>query len=663
MSQDEKLSTEKPTEPETTSSAQTENKPSEFHSKYVDVLVWPFEVPAFKEEPNNVKTFCAELVNRGWHKRELWRGREPDFSMLQYFNAATRQIYPTLEAGAVSDDNSKIDQCVLFKYFADDAEFERQGWKYHVKKGDSEFDWTVLAVELQIYPSGIGLLVIKVCSDALCKDQDKDKASKHEDAFAFNDYARRISMPYVPGGKDDCGSCAEEIGIVFNGYDAAEDKTRFVRNFKDEVNRYVDAQGDEAKIDKLGSILARPARFLSELVYHNFENIASLDLTEEEKTRGIATGRMNLRGFSDDRMFLIALYRDNERSKQLANGGYRFDCELTKEARTIRSEVSTFRNEFSAKVDEVVALMNDEHAPTQSSHAISATMANKKVFIDWLFALFFVDNNPQEPTCHDAPTMTRLLEQVSYPRWADYGTIYGITNYSMVCLADEKPGTYYPVVKPFLYHYTYMACLVYAQRLSLMLFEKRAKRLANVLAKINDHDNRSDSNEKRMTEKETTEKTLRFYRSYVSFNASYMLTELTPQDQGIEIYQLLQKSLLVNQEKQSLDQTLRALRDVAEARRERIMQQEREKTEEERSKFEKYIKRIGFLLTVVVGGMQVIFAVVPEAWTGWQKQWWYHLAWEFTGVILIILGCELLYRLGAFPCLNPHGSQKESTTK
>ena len=159
-----------------------------------------------------------------------------------------------------------------------------------------------------------------------------------------------------------------------------------------------------------------------------------------------------------------------------------------------------------------------------------------------LYKLVFVDGNGI--SCHNRRMLYDLLEKHMYTRWVEMtyendegelktsGSFIGITEYSMVGVGDSD----FVATTAFLPLYTEMAMLVLAQRASLLSFERQISDSSRGKLNIN-----------------------RLQNEYVKFQSRLLLREVTPQQQGIELYDMLLKNLFIDKEKSDLESQITAL--------------------------------------------------------------------------------------------------------
>ena len=164
-----------------------------------------------------------------------------------------------------------------------------------------------------------------------------------------------------------------------------------------------------------------------------------------------------------------------------------------------------------------------------------------------LYSLIYVDDG--DPTCQDGFMRNRLLEEAIDPRWADYGTIHAATEFSLLCVTSDYPGIYESVIRPFIVEYPYLVSLALAQRTGIAGHSEAAGHLAgekNSLFKWRG-------------------RLIQLQKDFNVFRNQIMIPEMTNQDQGMEIYELLRRQTRVQEQEELLDDQLEDLFDVADA--------------------------------------------------------------------------------------------------
>ena len=163
---------------------------------------------------------------------------------------------------------------------------------------------------------------------------------------------------------------------------------------------------------------------------------------------------------------------------------------------------------------------------------------------EW-YAILHADENG--PSCTSDEMLKQLLDAKSYYRWMGKGTIYGVTEYSFVALVSTDEGVNNIAVTPFYTSYMDMVSLVLAQKngvMSLMVeVEKTAKEFKGKIIR--------------------TGKLTELQKKYAVWKNEILISEYSDQEQGIELYKLMQEQMLVFKEKSYLDEKVQALYEIA----------------------------------------------------------------------------------------------------
>lgn len=174
-----------------------------------------------------------------------------------------------------------------------------------------------------------------------------------------------------------------------------------------------------------------------------------------------------------------------------------------------------------------------------------------------LYEFIYIDKDDY-CSCPTKSVRNELLSQSIYKRWAEYtcdgkiaGTIHGITHHSMVCLTTATEES--SVERPFLTIYTHMISAVLAQRASIIAFDSK---ISNASKGFESDKNRI--NLKRIKALKKLQDT------YIAFLNQHMNIEITCQEQGIELYKMLQNEMYVREEEEMLSKEIQLLNDTAD---------------------------------------------------------------------------------------------------
>lgn len=196
-------------------------------------------------------------------------------------------------------------------------------------------------------------------------------------------------------------------------------------------------------------------------------------------------------------------------------------------------------------------------------------MAFWKFMKDWetgkeLYALTNIDAG--KSSCQNRVMLNQYFEEQLYLRWLEIGTIHAVTNHSMVCLTS--PYVMDSVVNPFLIEYVQMVILVQAQRASLLAFDSCITETI-----------RSVRGKQGTMEIRILDRLIELEENFAVFQGQMLLQEVTPQIQGIELYEKLQKMLFIGKLEKGVQQQLNNLYEIAESKR--AKQQEQQRIDEE----------------------------------------------------------------------------------
>ncbi len=154
----------------------------------------------------------------------------------------------------------------------------------------------------------------------------------------------------------------------------------------------------------------------------------------------------------------------------------------------------------------------------------------------------YVDN-PDSSTVHNRSVFKQDIERATYLRWQGSGSLIGATNYSFVALTNEFNDFGYKVLSDMatMYHKMIELCLV--QKASIQVFTK-------LLYDASVSNGGMQTNE-----------IVDIYRDFAHFENAYFHHEVTYQTQGIELYNLMQKTFQIDRDVKELDKEIRAYHD------------------------------------------------------------------------------------------------------
>jgi hypothetical protein len=152
---------------------------------------------------------------------------------------------------------------------------------------------------------------------------------------------------------------------------------------------------------------------------------------------------------------------------------------------------------------------------------------------DFWTQYIFVDNSGN--TIQSRNLRAKLAEKHTYDRWVDYNTLFGISRYSFVCLTVNEEYAEKYISNHVTGRYFEFIQLALAQRASILKFSDEATQIAGVEEK------------KLIKEAET------LHIAYMRFINRLNFSEVTAQEQGIEMYQKLIEAMKIDRDIKTLN--------------------------------------------------------------------------------------------------------------
>lgn len=130
------------------------------------------------------------------------------------------------------------------------------------------------------------------------------------------------------------------------------------------------------------------------------------------------------------------------------------------------------------------------------------------------------------------------IKRTTYARWSGSGTLFGLTKDSLVGISD-----WYLIGDHITTMYYQMATLSLVQRSTILRFSNEIASITQLIL---------DKKTKRKTEKQVKE----LYGNYIRFLNETYFREVTPQIQGIEMYDMLQNNMNIRKDAKALDEEM-----------------------------------------------------------------------------------------------------------
>jgi hypothetical protein len=293
--------------------------------------------------------------------------------------------------------------------------------------------------------------------------QEGDNKTDFQTFLRYNDIARRVYPPYL-GDKNTCSLklVSKILPMKITLFKDNDSNNPIFEGFNP-----IDLKAEEDKDKGKDKDKAeKDIIFLSKIIK---ELLTPFDL-KDKKDMEMDKGKIYYTPFIDDRMFIVSYYSDDEVSDELKNrycDGYVYETSK-----------------------------------------------------DW-YRYIFVDGG--DAGIANNSMKQELITKHTYTRWADYGTFYGMSRYSLVFLCNRDPYWSKKFKQDMKSMYYQMALIVLFQRAMLLKFAEDIDELTRGFE----------------TGKCSTKLKIdsdRRHGDFIRFINKYWFIEVTPQEQGIEIY-------------------------------------------------------------------------------------------------------------------------------
>lgn len=352
-------------------------------------------------------------------------------------------------------------------------------WIQSKKGGDNSVSFFIKRDDFQatLAVNGVRLKLFNTGIGMLIFELENYELAYEKDIKSINEYGRRIYMPYIMNDDERvCHLCAENISLLYNG------------------NQIDKASGPIRCMDSSRANKIELAPFIKYFLSNDKKMVTASPSPSKNE--------YYIEPIIDDRMFVACIYAND----------------------SFVSNMSQW----------------DEERGTYAylAHAEAKAPADQNNGAKALYEMMFIDAD--ESTCQSRMMLKKMLEDHVYDRWLEYGTITGITEYSMITVTTE--GGIQFLANPFLTEYVEMIYLVLAQRATFLAFERTVSNVACSGYKYNIN---------------------KIQRQYVMFQSQLLLQEATVQQQGIELYTMLRKCLHIREQQECVDGQIRALYEMS----------------------------------------------------------------------------------------------------
>ncbi|MCG8576531.1 MAG: hypothetical protein MI810_16755 [Flavobacteriales bacterium] len=188
---------------------------------------------------------------------------------------------------------------------------------------------------------------------------------------------------------------------------------------------------------------------------------------------------------------------------------------------------------------------NMKELTTQNTYAFEQS--------DWWYKYVYADTTVMQT---DRFKRKEVLRNQTCSRFVEWGTLYGISRYSFVMLTGHFSGLMKGRVTYLVRHlqsmYYKMVELCLLQRATIVYFSEEVANLSRQVSDLEKNENQQKVNQ-------IVNDIQTLYRDYLLFINRIYFREVTPQEQGIELYNLLQQTMGLPDEVKNLDDEIQEL--------------------------------------------------------------------------------------------------------
>lgn len=392
-------------------------------------------------------------------------------------------------------------------------------------------DLNLKKITLDLYSEGIGIFSFHL---DYFPEPVLDEKNKLSNVLLINQYGRRLYPPFLDLRYGDFKR--DEVNSELEGTkrrELPESISIFDRNEIVCIENWNDFQNPTNEFNGLNTSTYFPKHFQ---YFLNLEKIEKKYCFEySKKGTDPKSVQLDLKLVLDDRMFVMSWLG----AKQ-----------LTAKFRKKKIKLNEEKEQFGYVLSDLCKrrLGNNEaggfyeNAPEPLPFIPQYSNGHRYLNNDFWYQYVFVDGGTK--TCQNEIMQEQLLSKHTYHRWVGYNTLYGISRYSFVMLSAplkelKEPDINAAFIPGHLQTiYFRMVSLVLLQRAMVLDFSEKIARVEI-----------SIENEDKQVQKEA----LLLYKTYRDFINKMFHREITAQEQGIELYDMLQEHLRVEKQAKELE--------------------------------------------------------------------------------------------------------------
>lgn len=228
------------------------------------------------------------------------------------------------------------------------------------------------------------------------------------------------------------------------------------------------------------------------------------------------------------------------------------------------------------------------------SGKIYETLDYKERWYNHIFIDKYYDDN-----CPDKELRTELVKRATYTRWSGYNTLYGISRYSFVLWSDNGKFNRETINMHIEKIYFQLVSLAIAEKVSLVKLNERMARVLESMTKADGED------------EEYTES----YIEYLNYISKLDNSEITLQEQGIELYDMCRSQMTIEKLSKELNLKIKTLAEKAERIADKRAYEQSKLQEEAERKADKQQEKLIFKLGIFIAMFELLSGVI-----GWEDE-------------------------------------------
>ena len=229
-------------------------------------------------------------------------------------------------------------------------------------------------------------------------------------------------------------------------------------------------------------------------------------------------------------------------------------------------------NVWTDKFKEAVNAINSSNTETPSKDEDENVLKH-------LYEIMFLDSF-NNCSCQEKSMRRELIKKHLYTRWNDWGSIYSVTEYSLTLITNKSCPDY--LIDNFLTHYADMAKIALLQRAALAVLE----------TEVCNRTSREGMDKNTMGE---------LWEKYIHFQSDLYLPEISHQQQGIEMYDMLRDNLRLKVFKEYIEGMLENLKEIESEKNAKKREEEIERQEKWEKEQDRKINKLTTWLSIIMG--------------------------------------------------------------